>query len=819
MSPNRWELKPESLRAVCDPDALGFETTLDVIPLEGKVVAQDRAIHALEFGLGVKDLEYNIFVAGPPRAGKTETIMAYVQELAAKEPTPPDIIYVHNFKDPEKPQSLNLPTGKGRLLKADMEELISKLKVQVPEVFESEDYSSRRESLVHGFTQERNKILQELDTKAGEEGFILNISPTGLMIFPGKESKPLGEDELKALSDEERETLRQKSTQLHTEMNDAIRKIRKMEKEFQEKEKKLDQDVALYVVGHHIEELREKYQDLPQVVDYLKDVQEDILKNIDDLKRRPGAQSPFPFPTPEPSFVQYQVNVFVDHSETKGAPVIMENNPTYSNLFGAVERRAQFGALVTDFTLIRAGALQRANHGYLILEALDLLRWFFSYEALKRCLKNGEIKIEDPMEMFGLITTRSLQPQPIPLNIKIILVGDPHIYQLLYIYDEDFHKFFKIKAHFDWRMRKSDGHLQKFCELLAGYCRDKQLMPLHKTGLARLVEYAQELAGHQQKLTLQLKEVQDVLKEANYWARTNTHEVILGSDVDKAIDEKTYRADLPEEKLQEFIDEGMLFIETEGRVVGQMNGLSVYALGDHSFGRPSRITATVSLGKEGVLAIDRESQLSGNIHNKGVLILAGYLKSRFAQNKPLTLSASLCFEQSYGLVEGDSASLAELCTLLSALAEVPLAQNLAMTGSVSQRGEAQPIGGVNWKIEGFYKVCKARGLDGTQGVIIPKANAPELMLKKEVVDAVKEGKFHVWAVGHVDEALELLTGLPAGQRLPDGTFEPDTVNGKVDQKLQQMMELARVLMKGEEQGPEKTAGPAASCPSCGKGAV
>jgi predicted ATP-dependent protease len=815
MSPDRWELKPESLRAFCDPDALGLETTLDVVPLEGKVVAQDRAIHALEFGLGVKDLEYNIFVAGPPRAGKTETIMAYVQELAAKEPTPPDIIYVHNFKDPEKPQSLNLPTGKGRLLKADMEELISNLKVQIPEVFESEDYSSRRESLMHGFTQERNKILQELDAKAGEEGFILNISSTGLMIFPGKESKPLSEDELKALSDEERETLRQKSTQLHAEMNEAIRKIRKMEKEFQVKEKKLDQDVALYVVGHLMEELREKYQDLPQVVDYLKDVQEDILRNIDDLKRRPGTQGPFPFPTPEPSFVSYQVNVFVDHSKTKGAPVIMENNPTYSNLFGAVERRAQFGALVTDFTLIRAGALQRANNGYLVLEALDLLRWFFSYEALKRCLKNGEIKIEDPMEMFGLITTRSLQPQPIPLNIKVILVGDPYIYQLLYIYDEDFHKFFKIKAHFDWRMRKSDGHLQKFCELLAGYCREKQLMPLHKTGMARLVEYAQELAGHQQKLTLQLKEVQDVLKESNYWARANTHEVIFGSDVDKAIDEKTYRADLPEEKLQEFIDEGMLFIETEGQVVGQMNGLSMYALGDHSFGRPSRITATISLGKEGVLAIDRESQLSGNIHSKGVLILAGYLKSRFAQNKPLTLSASLCFEQSYGLVEGDSASLAELCTLLSALAEVALAQNIAMTGSVSQRGEAQPIGGVNWKIEGFYKVCKARGLDGTQGVIIPKANVPELMLKKEVVDAVKEGKFHVWAVGHVDEALELLTGLPAGQRLPDGTFEPDTVNDKVDQKLKQLMELARVLMKGEE-GPEKRSGPAASGPSCGK---
>ncbi len=808
MAPNRWELKPESLRAVCDPDQLGFETTLDLTPLKDKVVAQNRAVHALEFGLGVKDLEYNVYVAGPPRSGKTETIMAYVAELAAKEPSPPDYIYVYNFRDPEKPQSLNLPKGLGRSLKADMEELISTLRVQIPEVFESEDYSNRREALMHTFTQERNTILQGLDAKATGEGFILNISPTGLMIFPGKEGKPLSEEELKGLSDDEREQLRQKSTQLHTVMNDAIRKIRKMEKEYQEKEKKLDQDVALYVVGHHMEELREKYKELSQVIAYLNDVQEDILKNIDDLKKRPAAQGPFPFPMPEPSFTQYQVNVFVDHSETTGAPVVFENNPTYPNLFGAVDRRAQFGALVTDFTLIRNGAVHRANGGYLVLEALDLLRWFFSYEALKRCLKNGEIRIEDPAEMFGLITTRTLQPQPIPLNIKIIIIGDPYIYQILYTYDEDFHKFFKIKAHFDSRMHKTDDHIQKFCELVAGYCHDQKLMPLHKTGMARLIEYAGELAGHQGKLTLQLEEVRDALKEANYWAKNNTHEVVFGTDVEKAIQEQIYRVDLPEEKLQEFIDEGMLFIETAGQVVGQMNGLSVYALGDHAFGRPSRITATVGLGKEGVVTIDREVQMAGPIHNKGVLILSGFLKGRFAQDKPLTLSASLCFEQSYGMIEGDSASMAELVTLLSALAEAPLAQNIAMTGSVSQRGESQPIGGANWKIEGFYKVCKARGLDGKQGVIIPKANVQDLMLKKEVVDAVEEGKFHVWAIGTVDEALELMTGLPAGKRQADGAWEPDTVNGKVDQKLRQLMELARELMKGMEEEGKKSEPPA-----------
>ncbi|MGQ9689167.1 MAG: Lon protease family protein [Desulfobaccales bacterium] len=799
MAGNLWELKAETLRAACDMNTLGFETTADLAPLKYKVVAQDRAQRALEFGLGIKDHEYNIFVAGPRHARKTETIKEYVSELAVREPSPPDYVYVHNFKEPERPRSLVLPTGWGRTLKTDMEELIANLRVHVPEVFESEEYANRREALVRQFTQARNAILQELDAKATEEGFILNISQTGLMLFPGKDGKPMSEEELKALSEEERESLRRRSSALHEEMNEAILKIRRMEKEFQEAERKLDQDMALMAVGQRIEDLVEKYRDHPPVIEYLREVEADILKNIDDLKKKPGTPSPLPFPIPEPSFTQYQVNVFVDNSETKGAPVILEHNPNYSNLIGGVERRAQFGALVTDFTLIRPGSLHRANGGYLILNILDLLRWFFSYEALKRCLKEREIKIEDLAEQMGFIAARTLQPQPIPLNIKVILIGDPHLYQLLYIYDDDFGKLFKVKAHFDWEMKKTPDHIQDFCALVAAYCRDENLLPVHKTGMARLIEHAQELAGHQEKLTLQLKEVLDLVKEANFRARTNEHHVIFGTDIERAIEEKTYRSDLPEEKLQQFIEEGMLFIETSGEVVGQINGLSVYTLGDHAFGRPSRITATYALGKEGVVAIDREVQMAGNIHNKGVLILSGFLKSRFAQDKPLTLTASLTFEQSYGLVEGDSASAAELLALLSVLADVPLKQNIAITGSVSQRGEVQPIGGVNWKIEGFYKVCKARGLDGTQGVIIPKANIKDLMLKKEVVDAVREGKFHVWAVGTVDEALELMTGLPAGRRRPDGTFEENSVNARVDQTLRRLMEKARQLMKEEKE--------------------
>ncbi len=805
MSGNLWELKPENLRADCDIDTLGFETTADLEPMKFKVVAQDRAQRALEFGLGIKDHEYNIYVAGPRHARKTETIKDYVSELAAKEPCPPDYLYVHNFQEPERPSSLVVPTGRGRALKTDMEELLANLKMRIPEVFEGEEYSNRREALMSQFTKERNAILQELDSRANEEGFILNISQTGLMLFPGKEGKPMSEEELKALSDEEREALRNRSNSLHAEMNEAIAKIRRMEKEFQEAERKLDHDVGQSVVGQYIEDLTEKYQDLPKVVDYLKEVEQDILKNIEDFKKKSGGPSPFPFPMPEPSFTQYQVNLFVDNSEGKGAPVILENNPNYSNLFGGVERRAQFGALITDFTLIRPGSIHKANGGYLILTVMDLLRWFFSYEALKRCLKDQEIKIEDLSEQMGFIAARTLQPQPIPLQIKVILIGDPYLYQLLFIYDDDFGKLFKVKAQFDWEMKRTPEHLQEFCAVVASYCQESKLLPVHKTGMARLIEYAQELRGHQEKLTLQLTNVLDVVREANFWARSNEHQVIVADDIERAIEEKIYRSDLPEEKVQDFIDEGMLFIETEGGVVGQVNGLSVYTLGDHAFGRPSRITATYALGKEGVVAIDREAKLAGNIHNKGVLILSGFLKSRFAKDKPLTLSASLTFEQSYGMVEGDSASMAELLTLMSVLADVPLKQNIAITGSVSQRGEAQPIGGVNWKIEGFYKVCKARGLDGTQGVVIPKSNAKDLMLKKEVVEAVKAGKFHVWAVGEVDEALEMLTGLSAGKRLPDGTFEKDSVNDRVDQTLTHLMELAKELMKEEKEGkPEES---------------
>lgn len=793
-----WELKPEDLRAVYIPEELGFETTAELAARSEQVIAQKRAMHALELGLGMKEHDFNIYVSGQPRSGRTAMIRNYIEKLAATEKTPPDYVYVFNFKEPEKPRALQLPTGKGKVLRDDMDELISTLKIQIPEIFESEDYSNRREELVHKFTHARNNILKELDQRATEEGFILNISQAGMMIFPGKDGKPLSEEELKALTDEEREELRQKSNALHNEMNEALRKIRRMEKEFQQAEKKLDQDVALFVVGHLIEELVEKYQQQPEVTAYLKEVQEDILKNIDDLKRRPGQPTPFPFPTPEPSFVQYQVNVFVDNSACQGAPVVVEGNPTYTNLFGSIERKAQFGTLLTDFTLIHPGSVHRANGGYLIINAMDLLKWFYSYEALKRTLKERQIKIEDLGEQLGLITTKTLRPEPIPLHLKVILIGNPWLYQLLYYYDEDFHKFFKIKADFDWEMKRTADHQDQLLSFVCSFCEKENLRPLHKTAVSRFLEYASELADHKNKLSLQVGELTDIIREANFWAKRQGHDLILGEDMAKAIDEKIFRSDLFEEKMQDYIQEGMLFIETSGAVVGQVNGLSVYLLGDYAFARPSRITATISLGREGVVAIERESKMSGNIHTKGVMILASFLRSRFAQDKPLTLSAHLTFEQSYSLVEGDSASAAELIAILSCLADVPLAQNIAMTGSVSQRGEFQPIGGVNQKIEGFYKVCKARGLDGSHGVIIPQANVQQLMLKPEIVEAVRQGKFHVWAVRHVDEAMEILTGLPAGQRQPDGSFPPGSINALVDQKLREMMELAKKLMKEDE---------------------
>ncbi len=795
------EVPISELRRTCDPDSLGFTTTDEVPVLKNGVIGQERAVSALKFGIKMADLEYNIYMAGTPNTGMSYIVKSFLEDIASKQDVPPDWCYAHNFREPDKPAAIELPVGKGKEFKKGMEELIENLKIQIPEVFGSESYLARKEEITKKSNARRAKIFEELEQQVNKEGFALNVDQGGMMVIPAqKDGTPLTQEDIRSLSDEQRAKLRSKSEALQKEMSIAANKMQQMEKDLRSELKELDRNVTLNAVGHFIDDLKEKYRSHPAVVAYLQDVQDDVVRNIDDFKQKgaPGGPLPFQIVTHAPSFARYEVNVLIDNSKLKGTPVVYCTNPNYPNLFGTIEYKAQFGALFTDFTMIKPGALHQANGGYLIIKVLDLLKWFFSYEALKRAIKNKEIRIEGIAEQLGYITTKTLKPDPVPLRVKTILIGDPYIYYLLYNYDEAFKELFKVKAHLDIEMDSQADKLQQFISCLRTMAYKENLKPLHKTSVARLVEYSSELAGDKNKLTLKLAEIYDILKESHFWANEDKKEYIMAQHVEKAIAEKTYRSNLYEEKLQEAIAKGTIKIQTDGMVAGQVNGLSLYDLGDYMFGRPTRITANVSIGKDGVVTIDREADLSGRIHTKGVMILSGYLREKFAHDKPLTLSATLCFEQSYGLVEGDSASGAELFALLSSLADLPVYQGIAITGALSQKGEFLPIGGVTRKIEGFYEVCKTMGLTGKQGVIIPEHNVKDLMIRGEVIEAIREGKFHIYPISTVEEGIEILTGIDAGKRKEDGTYDEGTVFYIVDQNLREMAVRAKSFMKEEE---------------------
>ncbi len=797
------EVPVDQLYARIEPDSLGFQTTESLCPPEEGVVAQDRAIEAIKFGMGMKDVDYNIFVAGQPNTGLTYIARTFLEKTAKEEANPPDWCYVYNFKEPDSPKYVRLSAGRGKELKKSMEQFVQTLQAKIPEVFDSEDYSAKEAEVHQAFEQKRREIIDTLSARAKDEGFILQFSQVGMVIVPAtEEGQPMSQEQLSQLPEEEKQALRERSDQLQKEMNDAIKEIRKAEAAFREKHSKLDAEIAMYVVGHLMETLEEEFKDEKDVLEYFKEVQEDILDNIDDFKKKPEPQqqaAPFPVPPKEVTFRKYDVNVLIDHSETKGAPVIIESNPSYPNLFGSIERQAYFGALFTDFTMIKPGALHRANGGYLVLKALDLLKYWISWEALKRALKDRQIKIEDLGELYGIFSTRTLKPTPIPLNVKLVLTGDPYLYQLLYIYDDRFPKMFKVKPHLDTEVDSTEDNLKQGACVMSKFCVDQGLRHVTSDGVARVLEYSMEVTGDREKLTLKLADISDLLKEANYYAGLGNSELIENEHVQMAIDKKRYRASLYEEKVQELVKKDIFWVETDGHKVGQVNGLSILMTGDHEFGKPSRITATISMGKGGVVDIDREAKLSGNIHTKGVMILSAYLREKFAHNKPLSLSASLCFEQSYGMVDGDSASSTELYVLLSAISGVPIFQGIAVTGSVSQKGEIQPIGGVTRKIEGFFDICKHKGLSGTQGVMIPEKNVKNLMLRRDVVEAVEQGKFHVYPVSTIEEGIEILTGMKAGEIQEDGTYPEGTLFRKVDDKLKEMAEMEKEFGKGKDE--------------------
>ncbi len=799
------EVPVEKLRYHVAPSYFKVDATNLLCPVKRKVVGQKRAIEAIEFGIGMRDPEYNIYVAGRTDTGVTYLARSFLEEVAKKQPPPPDWCYVFNFKETDRPVALQLPSGMGNTFKKAMDEFAANLEEKIRGAFKTDDYRYKEQVLRQEFEQNRRKVVDSLREKVESQGFLLQMDAQGVSIMPGKDGKVIPPEELAKYSAKAKASLRKRGDRLSAKMNNSMGEIGRLESDMMEKRKRLDQEVALAVVGKMMQPIVSKFKKYPQVVDYLAAVKADVLEHLDEFRKPTEEKTPQGMPAGvawPPVLNNYSVNVFVDNSDAKGAPVVYTSHPTYPALFGRIEREAVYGALVTDYTMIRPGALHEANGGYLVLKAMDILKWYFSWEALKRAVRHKEVKIEDISEMYGFMTTKTLKPEPIPLNVKVIVTGDPYLYELLYMYDDRFKQMFKIKAHLDDEANRNQRNINQSVECMARFCEEEGLRHVDRSGMARLVEYSLELTGNRDKITLKLGAIGDIIKEADYWAKDSKRKYISAKHVEKAIEKKRYRANLVEERVQELVKKDILWVETSGSRVGQVNGLSILQTGDHTFGKPGRITANVAMGKRGVVTIERESELSGKTHTKGVMILSGYLSEHFAQERPLALTASLCFEQTYGMVDGDSASSAELFVLLSAIAQVPIYQGIAVTGSVSQKGEVQPVGGVTRKIEGFFDICKYKGLTGTQGVIMPDKSVKELMLKKDLVAAVERGRFHVYPIRRIEEGIEILTGMKAGKRRKDGIYPKDTLFRLVDERLKAFAEKARDFGKNNKKNEQ-----------------
>jgi lon-related putative ATP-dependent protease len=801
-------LRPDQLCQTCDGSQFDFETTDELEDL-AEIIGQERAVNAVQFGIGIRREGYNLFALGPSGTGKRTTIGQFLDQKAATEPIPSDWCYVNNFEFSYQPRALQLPPGRGVVLRKDMEKLVEELRTAIPAAFESEDYRTRRQEAQEEFKEQQEKAFGELREQARERSIALIRTPSGLAVAPLKEGEVMSPDEFQKLPEEERKRLEKEIADVQEQLQQTLPQARQWEREAREKVKELDRQVATFAVGGMMDEIRDTYADLAHVVDYLNAVQKDVVDNLDGFRKRDEETQAMGIPLPsslpqEPLLRRYQVNVLVDHSESQGAPVVYESNPTYNNLIGRIEQIAQMGALLTDFNLIKPGALHRANGGYLILDARQLLLQAYAWEGLKRAIRSRQVRIESLGQALSLISTVSLAPEPIPLDVKVVLIGDRMLYYQLYQLDPDFGELFKVEADFSEEMARTSENNLLYARLIATMARRNDLRPFDRGAVARVIEHSSRLAGDAERLSVHLLSIADLLREADYWAGVSGSGVVTGDDVQRAIDAQIHRADRVRERVQDRILRGTILIDSSGERVGQVNGLSVIGLGNFAFGQPSRITARVRIGGGKVVDIEREVELGGPIHSKGVLILSSFLGARYAAEHPLSLSASLVFEQSYGGVEGDSASMAELCALLSALAQVPVRQSFAMTGSVNQHGESQPIGGVNEKIEGFFDVCQARGLTGEQGVIIPASNVQHLMLRHDVVDAVQAGQFHIYPMRTVDEALELLTGIPAGERDEEGNFSAGSVNQLVETRLRELADKQRAFSAPPQESEEES---------------
>lgn len=786
------ELMPDELICRCKYDELDFETTQELAPLDG-IIGQERAVSSMEFGLSIKRHGYNIFVTGLTGTGRSSYTRSIAKKIGAMEETPDDWCYVYNFKNPDKPIAINLPTGMGYILVKDMNRLIKLLKMRIPKVFEGEEYEKQKNQIIQEFQEHSSEIMDDFNKYAKEQGFMLKRSEQGLLTIPIIEGKPIEEEDFINMEASNRKKIEEKSYIVQKCLMESMKQVKEMEKSTRDKIEQLETKIALITVEQPISELIEKYKEYKNIKDYLKSVQRDIIQNIEDFRRAEKAKEDdldlMEKINIKDFTIKYRVNLVVDNRDTKGAPVVFEPNPKYYNLLGRIEYESNMGVITTNFTKIIAGSLHAANGGYLIINVSDIAKSPESWDGLKRALKNKSITIENVFTNTSIVSG-GMKPEPIPLNVKVILIGSTYIYHTLYNYDEDFRKLFKIKADFDIDMSSSKDNIKKYAQFISSHCREKDLCHFDRSAVASVIEYSRRLAEHKHKLSTRFNDIVEILYEADAWARLDGSNIIKGVHVKKAIDQKIYRSNRVEEKLQELIDTGVILISTEEMTVGQVNGLSVMDFGDYAFGKPSRITATVYAGEKGILNIEREVEMSGSIHDKGVLILSGYLGEKFAQEFPLTLSANICFEQLYDGVEGDSASSTELYALLSSLSEIPIKQYIAVTGSVNQKGEIQPIGGVNEKIEGFFQTCKQRGLKGNEGVIIPHQNVVNLMLDEEVIKVVEEGKFHIYPVKTIEEGIEILTDMPAGTSDADGNYEEGTLYHLVQKKIEKFARIA-----------------------------
>ncbi len=791
----RLKVPVERLTRVCDPDSLGFETTSEVAPLEG-TIAQERAMSALELGLGIDADGFNIFVSGAPGTGRNTALRGYLGRVAVDKPNPPDWGYVHNFQDPNQPVSISLPCGAMRDFAMDMDELIETCRTEIPAAFESDDYAHRIQQVVDDVQRQRQSITQQIEGEAQARGFTLSFTQVGITPVPmHPEGRELTQDEFGQLPKNVQDELRARSDELQHTIMHAMSEFLRLNKEAAERSREVDVELVRFTLKPIIDELQAKYVEHGGLVAYLDEVEADMVSNIQAFKPMGDRETPQQIATvvnvEEDFFTRYRANDVVDNTFCNGAPIVFENNPSYYNLFGRINYRARMGAMATDHTMIKSGALHRANGGYLVVQAKDLLANPLSWDALKRTLRSGEIRVENIGEQNSAFPTSSMRPQPIPMSAKIILVGSPPILRLLQTADQDFRRYFKVTAEFDTVMDRTPENIARYTAFVAAQVSDKDLRPFDRTAVAAIVDYSSRLVENQEKLTTRFMRISDIMTEADYWAGKSGGDTVTSEHVRVATEQRKYRASLTEDRILESIENDTVHIDTEGNTVGQVNGLAVHFLGDHSFGKPSRITARVSVGRGQVVNIERETRMSGSIHNKGFMILRGYLNGKYGEERPLSISASLTFEQTYSNVDGDSASSTELYALLSALSGVPIRQGVAVTGSVNQAGEVQAIGGATHKIEGFFDVCNAKGLTGEQGVMMPRDNVRNLVLSQKVVETVRDGMFHIYAVSTIDEGIEALTGIEAGEKGKDGKYPDGTIHFLVERRLEKMSRRAR----------------------------